>query len=154
MNGSQRFKGVEGCLNTGLKLGYGLYPSCMAVQKQLFRETALNAWYEAAKPALFLNKTLREWLQLYSEPQRPEAVKLALIHGIICLRKSFGQKALSIQELKQATENGHHAVTLSEELPMLKNDLAHIQHMLSGFEEPLLSANMVEFLTLARCKSN
>ena len=116
----------------------------MAEQQPLFRQGALTAWYEAAKPALYVNRTLREWLQTYSESQRPEAVKLALIYGIVCLHKSFPNKVLSIEELRQATENGHHAVKLSEQLPALKEDMADIQQMLKGFDQELLSANLVE----------
>ncbi len=116
----------------------------MADQQQLFREGAVTAWYEAAKPALYVNKTLREWLQTYAEAQRPEAVKLALIYAILCLRKHFGHKVLSIDELKQATEHGHHAVTLAEELPALREGMTEIQQMLTGFDQQMLSANMVE----------
>ena len=116
----------------------------MTEQQQLFRQGALQAWYEAAKPALYVNKTTREWLQTYAEAHRPEAVKLALIYGIICLCKSVGNKALNLEELRQTIENGHQVVTLSEELPVLKEGVAGIQEMLKDFDQQLLLANLVE----------
>lgn len=116
----------------------------MTEQQQLFRQGALHAWYEAAKPALYVNKTIREWIQTYAETHRPEAVKLALIYGIICLRKSAGNKALNIEELRQTIENGHQVVTLREELPVLKEGVAGIQGMLKDFDQQLLLANLVE----------
>lgn len=116
----------------------------MALEQEVFRQGALNAWYEAAKPALYVNKTLREWLHLYSDAQRPEAVKLALIHGITCLRKSFGNKVLSIQDLRHFTERGQFAVTLAEELPGLKDGLADINAKLAGLQQEVLLADMVE----------
>jgi len=120
-----------------------LWPA-MTEQQQLFRQGALHAWYEAAKPALYVNKTIREWLQTYAETHRPEAVKLALLYGIICLRKSVGNKALNVEELRQTIENGHQVVTLSEELPVLKEGVAGIQEMLKDFDQQLLLANLVE----------
>lgn len=116
----------------------------MADQQQLFRQSALVAWYEAAKPALYLNKTLREWLDSYAEPQRPQAAKLALIHGITCLRKSFGNKVLSLEQLKCATGQGQHAVALQEELPSLQRGVAQIRHLLDGFDQDLSTANTVD----------
>ncbi|KAL0033098.1 hypothetical protein WJX79_003109 [Trebouxia sp. C0005] len=114
----------------------------MTEHQQLFRQGALQAWYEAAKPALYVNKTIREWLQTYAEMHRPEAVKLALIYGIVCLRKSVGNKALNVEELRQTIENGHQVVTLSEELPVLKEGVAGIQEMLKDFDQQLLLANL------------
>ena len=116
----------------------------MADQQQLFRQSALAAWYESAKPALYLNKTLREWLDSYAEPQRPEAVKLALLHGITCLHKSFGNKALSLEQLKSATRQGQHAVALQQELPSLQREVAQIRHTLDGFDQGLSTANTVD----------
>ena len=116
----------------------------MADQQQLFRHSALTAWYEAAKPALFTNKTIREWLSTYSEAQRPDAVKLALLHGILCLRKSFGSKTLLVQELADVTEQGYHAVTLTESLPALKQEVTQIQEVLGGFSQQLGAAKTVE----------
>ena len=68
-----------------------------------------------------LNKTLREFLLPYTEAQRPEVgaeswhearaahqclclqvLKLVLLHGTLCLQKTFGQKRLTIAELRQA----------------------------------------------------
>ena len=116
----------------------------MAQQHELFRQGALTAWYEAAKPALYVNKTLREWLHTYAEAQRPEAVKLALIYGVTCLRKSFGNKCLSLADLRLATEKGQCAVVLSEELPAVKDGMAEIHQMLQDFHQKLSVADMVE----------
>lgn len=116
----------------------------MADQQQWFRHSALTAWYEAAKPALFTNKTIREWLSTYSEAQRPDAVKLVLLHGILCLRKSFGLKILTVQELADITEHGYHAVTLAEGLPALKQEVIQIQEVLGDFSQQLGVAKTVE----------
>lgn len=116
----------------------------MAEQTQLFRHGALMAWYEAAKPALFTNRVIMEWLSVYNESQRPDAVKLVLLHGILCLRKSFGLKALSLQELASITERGQHAVTLTEGIPALKEEVAEIQQALGSFVELVGTAETVE----------
>lgn len=116
----------------------------MTEQHELFRQGALNAWYEAAKPALFTNKTIREWLGVYSESQRPDVVKVVLLYGILCLQNSFGPKTLTLQELKATTEQAHSAVTLSKGLPALKEDVAHIQQALRSFEDKVVTAQTVE----------
>lgn len=116
----------------------------MAEQQQLFKQGALTAWYDAAKSALYVNRTLREWLQSYPEVQRPEAAKLALIYGITCLRKGFGSKLLSIDELKQVTARGQHAVALNEDLPAITKGMAEIRQTLDGFDQELWSADTVE----------
>lgn len=109
----------------------------MAEQQQLFKHGALAAWYETAKSALYLNRTLREWLDGYAEPQRPEAAKLALVYGVTCLRKSFGNKELSLEQLRHATGQGQHVLALQEELPLLHHEVAHIREMLDGFDQDL-----------------
>lgn len=116
----------------------------MAEQQQLYRQGALAAWYETTKSALYLNRTLREWLDSYAEPQRPEAAKLALLHGVTCLRKSFGSKILSLEQLKHATGQGQHAVALQEELPMLHQGVAQIRQLLDGFDQDLSINNTVD----------
>ena len=116
----------------------------MAEQQQLFRQGALTAWYEAAKPALFTNKVIREWLGAYTEAQRPDIVKVVLLYGIFCLRNNYGPKTLTLQELKAATEHAHHAVTLSEGLPAIKQDVAQLQQVLHSFEHELGTAPTVD----------
>ena len=113
----------------------------MAEQEQLFRHGALTAWYEAAEPALFTNKTLREWLSVYSERQRPDAVKLVLLHGINCLRKTFGQQTLTVEKLADITEHGGHVVMPAEGL---KQEVQQIQQVLSNITEQLAAAQTVE----------
>ena len=116
----------------------------MADPQQLFKQGALAAWYETAKSALYLNLTLREWLGSYAEPQRPEAAKLALVHGVTCLRKSFGNKVLSLEQLKHVTGQGQHAVALQEALPSLHHGVAQIRQLLDGFDQDLSEDNTVD----------
>lgn len=116
----------------------------MADPQQLFKQGGLAAWYETAKSALYLNRTLREWLDSYAEPQRPEAAQLALVHGVTCLRKSFGNEVLSLEQLKHATGQGQHAVALLEELPSLHHEVANIRQLLDGFDQDLSKDNTVD----------
>lgn len=116
----------------------------MSDQQQLFRHGALTAWYEAAKPALFTNKVIREWLSAYTESQRPDAVKIVLVHGILCLRKSFGAKPLTLQELANVTEQGYHAVTLTDGLPAVKEEMTELQQALDSFSKLMATAEPVE----------
>lgn len=116
----------------------------MAEQQQLYRQGASGSWYETAKSALYLNRTLREWLDSYPEPQRPEAAKLALLHGVTCLRKSFGSTVLSLEQLKHATGQGQHVVALKEELPTLHQGVAQIRQLLDGFDQDLFTDNTVD----------
>lgn len=110
----------------------------MAEQQQLFRH---GAWYEAAKPALFTNKTIREWLSVYSECQRPDAFKLVLLHGILCLRKTFGQQTLTVQKLAEITAHGAPGMVLAEGL---KPDVQQMQQVLGNCTEQFVAAETVE----------
>lgn len=116
----------------------------MADPQHLFKHGALAAWYETAKSALYLNRTLRDWLDSYAEPQRPEAARLALVHGVTCLRKSFGNKVLSLEQLKHVTAQGQHAVALQEELPSLHHGVTQIRQLLDGFDQDLSIDNTVD----------
>ena len=84
------------------------------VRLELFKDGALQAWYTAAEPALLRNKTLREFLSLYTDAQRPEMVKLTLLHGVLCLHKSFGHKRLSVTELRRVVEAGQYAIAIED----------------------------------------
>ena len=116
----------------------------MADPQHRYKHGALAAWYETAKSALYLNRTLREWLDSYAEAQRPEAAKLALVHGVTCLRKSFGNKVLSLEQLKHVTGQGQHAVALQEELPSVQHGVAQIRQLLNGFDQDLSIDNTVD----------
>ena len=116
----------------------------MADQQQLFRHGALDAWYETAKAALYLNRTLRDWLELYAPPHRPEAAKLALIYGITCLRKSYGSQVLNLEELRAVIGQGQHTVALQEELPSVHEEVAQIRQLLDSLDPGVSTANTVD----------
>lgn len=84
-----------------------------------------------------LNKTLREFLLPYTEAQRPEVLKLVLLHGTLCLQKTFGQKRLTIAELRRVVERGHYAITIEEGVPALGQEMQGLKQMLADFERDL-----------------
>ena len=116
----------------------------MADQHQLFRHSALDAWYETAKAALYLNRTLRDWLESYTPPHRPEAARLAMIHGISCLRKSFGNRTFRLEDLRAVIGQGQHAVALQEELPSVHDGVAQIRQLLDSLDPGVSTANTVD----------
>lgn len=97
----------------------------------------LAAWYEDVTPGLLTNRTIRNFLEQYSQQLWPDVIKLAVIHGIVSLLKQYPGQSLSLQQLRSAAEQAAAAEVVDRSIPKLQRQILDLQERLDGVYEDL-----------------
>lgn len=84
-------------------------------------------WFADCAPSLLTNRTVRRYLEAYSAHLWPEAIKLALLYGILGLQQQFPQGPLSLAELRCLVERGGASLVVDAGLPRLQRDILALQ---------------------------
>ncbi|KIZ02517.1 hypothetical protein MNEG_5445, partial [Monoraphidium neglectum] len=95
------------------------------------------AWFEDAAPGLLTNRTIRAFLEQYSQHLWPDVVKLMLIHGIVSVQAQFPGQSLSPQQLRTVVEQGAASAVVERTLPRLQRQVLDLQQRLDGVYDDL-----------------
>lgn len=84
-------------------------------------------WYSSVAPSLLTNRTIRNYLNSYSEHLWPQILKLTLLYGIVGLQQQHPQQQLSVLQLKQIVQKAATALVVQRNVPQLQRQILGLQ---------------------------
>lgn len=104
-----------------------------------YEDRSCKAWFEYAEPGLLTNRTIRNFLNSYSQEKWPDAVKLTLLYGIISLRQSMGVAFVPLEKIRQKISRSETAYCVEEKLLPIQEKVqdlkGDVQEILEAFAE-------------------
>lgn len=84
-------------------------------------------WFSDVAPSLLTNRTVRNYLNGFSEQSWPHVVKLTLLYGIVSLQQQYPGETFSLQQLKQAVQSAATNLVVQRNVPQLHRQLLNLQ---------------------------
>lgn len=104
-----------------------------------YEDRTCKAWFEYAEPGLLTNRTIRNFLNSYSQEKWPDAVKLTLLYGIVTLRQSMGVAFVPLETIRQKISRSETAYCVEEKLLPIQEKVqdlkGDVQEILEAFAE-------------------
>lgn len=94
-------------------------------------------WFADAAPGLLTNRTIRNYLDTYTQQQWPHVVKLTLLHGILSLSKQYSGQQLTVAQLREVVEKGATSAAVERSIPTLQRQILGLQQQLEGVYDEL-----------------
>lgn len=104
-----------------------------------YEDRTCKAWFEYAEPGLLTNRTIRNFLNSYSQEKWPDVVKLTLLYGIVTLRQSMGVTFVPLEKIRQKISRLETAYCVEEKLLPIQEKVqdlkGDVQQILESFAE-------------------